>query len=61
MGSFHVNDDTELHVHEIVVGVSKERQALVTPVHCAAGSVGETNFGTTSLAAPRDGMKKSGS
>jgi hypothetical protein len=35
--------------------------AVVSPVHRAAGSVGETNFGTTSLAAPRDGMKKSGS
>jgi hypothetical protein len=53
------NGDTELHVHEIVDGVSKECRALVTTVHCAAGSIGETNFGTTSLAAPRDGMKNS--
>jgi hypothetical protein len=28
---FNVNDDAELHVDEIVVGVSEERRSLVSP------------------------------
>src|ERR1700683_5674891 len=31
---------------------AKNDGPLCAPVHCAAGSDGETNFGTTSLAAP---------
>src|SRR3954467_2265077 len=51
-GCLNVNNDPELHVDEVVVGVSKSAGPLCAPVHCAAGSDGETNFGTTSLAAP---------
>jgi hypothetical protein len=47
-----INDDAELHVDEIIVGVSEKCRSLVSSVHWAAGSDGEMNFGTTSLAAP---------
>src|SRR5690349_6290985 len=47
-----VHDDAELHVNQIIVGISKERRPAHGPVHWAAGSDGETNLGATSLAAP---------
>jgi hypothetical protein len=39
-----IDDDTELHVDQIVVGVNKECRPLVAPGHCAAGLDGETNI-----------------
>src|SRR6185437_13861029 len=51
-GSFDVNNDAEFDVNEIVVGICKEAGPRIAPVHCAAGSDGETNFGVTLLAAP---------
>src|SRR5262249_31833362 len=42
-----------LHIDEIVVGVGEKGRPAHRPVHCAAGSDGEMNFGGTSLAAPK--------
>jgi hypothetical protein len=47
-----VNDDAELHVDEIVVGVSKECRSLMSAGPLGRGIGWRTNFGTTSLAAP---------
>ena len=52
-GGLDINDDAELHVDEIIVEEAKNAGPLCAPVHWAAGSDGETNFGTTSLAAPQ--------
>ena len=51
-GGLDVNDNAELHIDEIVVGVSKECRPLVSPGPLRCRSDGGTNFGTTSLAAP---------
>jgi hypothetical protein len=40
-------------VDQIIVGIGKEGWSGSAPVHWAAGSDGETNFGLTSLAAPK--------
>ena len=40
-----VDDHSELHIDEIIVGVGEKRQFSHRAVHWAAGSDGETNFG----------------
>ena len=51
-GSHDVDDNAESHVDEIVVGVSEECRCLVSAgPYWAAGSDGETNFGTKRLPA----------
>ena len=47
-----IHDHAELHVDEVVVRVGERMPVLVRPFHWAAGSDGETNFGTTSVGAP---------
>ena len=49
---FDVDDNRCFQINEIVVGIEKKACLLSAPVHCAAGSERETNFGSTSLAAP---------
>src|SRR4051794_6154674 len=47
-GCLNINNDAKLHVDEVVVGVSKKCRSFVR----SGPSDRETNFGTTSLAAP---------
>src|SRR3954447_5800540 len=43
-GCLNVNNDAELHVDEVVVGVSKKCGPLCAPIHCAAGSDGQRRW-----------------
>ena len=59
-GSLDINDDAELDINEIIIGIGKESPPpRIAPVHCAAGSDGDTNFGVTSLAAPNAASSES--
>src|SRR5215831_2823076 len=48
-----VDNHSELHIDEIVVGVGEKRRSSHRAGPLAAGSDGDTNFGVTSLAAPK--------
>jgi len=48
-----VHNHPKLHIDEIVIGVGEKGRSAHRPRPWAAGSDGETNFGVTSLAAPK--------
>src|SRR3979490_1576768 len=50
---FDINDDRVVDIDQVVGGIGEERLPTWAPVHRAAGSAGETNLGTTSVAAPK--------
>ena len=52
-GRLDIDDDRVVGIDQVVRGIGEEGVALVAPVHCAAGSDREVNFGSTGLAAPK--------
>src|SRR4029453_5984075 len=50
---FDIDNDAVLDVNKEIVSVGEEGRSPHRARHCAAGSDGETNFGVTSLAAPK--------
>ena len=49
---FDIDDHTMVGVDQVVIGIGEEGVSLCAPVHWAAGSVREMNFGVTGDAAP---------
>lgn len=49
---FDFEDDATLDGDDVVLAQAKKAALVIVPVHCAARSAGDTNFGTTSVAVP---------